>query len=124
VSAVRTVRKLLAAGAALGAAGCTVVTIHAASRDDVEVVSRFGVVSVRLEPRAGPVVVESTSFGASNSFDGFSLGYRSASLASWPGDGCRIVLWVRNIGDVKQLHALLGGSTDVCLAPEVPVRRR
>jgi hypothetical protein len=101
----------------LGAAGCAVVTIHAASRDDVEVASRFGVVSVQLKPGAGPVLVESTSFGVDNSFDGFVVGYRSASLAAMPPESCRIVLWVRGVEDVKQLNSLLGGSTDICVAP-------
>ena len=107
---------LLGAAAVLGAAGCAVVTIHAASRDDVEVDSRFGIVSVQIRPRAGPVIVESTSFGAGNSFDGFSVGYRSASLAALPADDCRIVLWVRNVDDLDHLNALLGAHTDVCVA--------
>jgi hypothetical protein len=112
-------RRLLAplgAAAVLGAAGCAVVTIHAASRDDVEVESRFGIVSVRLEPQSGPVTVETTSFGASNSFDGFSVGYRSASLAALPAGDCRIVLWLRNVDDMKELKALIGARTDVCAA--------
>lgn len=117
MSTARFLRALLGAGAALAAAGCAVVTIHAASRSDVEVSTHFGIVSVQLKPAAGPVLVESTSFGASNDVDGFSVGYRSASLATWPAGGCRIVLWVRNRDDVKHLSALLGGSTDVCVAP-------
>lgn len=111
--------RTLLATATLGAAGCAVVTIQAASREDVEVTSRFGVVRVELKPAAGPVVVESTSFGAINAFDGFSVGYRSASLAALPAGSCRILLWVRGADDVKQLNALLGGSTDVCVVPAV-----
>jgi hypothetical protein len=117
LSIARYTQALLAATAALGAASCAVVTIHATSRDDVEVAARFGVVSVQLRPGSGPVLVESTSFGASNSFDGFSVGYRSANLAAMPSNSCRIVLWIRSTDDVKQLNALLGGSTDVCVAP-------
>jgi hypothetical protein len=108
--------------AVLGAActcACAVIRIQSSSNEDVEVKTRFGIVSVELRPGAGTVLIDSRSFGAINAVDGFSVGYHSASFAAIARDGCHIVLWIRTDEQLKELNGLLRDRTDICvLSPE------
>jgi hypothetical protein len=95
--------------------GCTSVTIKAASQDDVELKTYLGLVSIELKPGAGGVIVESTSVGVMNAFDGLVVGYRGLSLAALPPDRCQLVLWIRTDEELKELSSLLREHTDVCV---------
>ena len=96
---------------------CTTVRIEAASKDDVEVKTCFGIVSVELKPGARGVVVESKSFGAIYALEGFTLGYHDASYAALAPDDCRVVLWIRTDEQLKELDRLLRERTDICAMP-------
>jgi len=118
VSNVRRIRALVVACAAssmLALAGCAVVRIQAAGKDDVEVKQRFGIVSVDIKPGAGATLVESTSLGAINGFEGFTLGYHSATVAALAGERCQLVVWIKTGEELKELDQLLRDRTDVCV---------
>jgi hypothetical protein len=105
----------LAAVIGAGSWGCAMVMVQAPSRDDVEVTTRFGIVSVEIRPGAGAVLVESTTVGAVNSFEGFALGYHNANIAAVAGGRCQMVLWIRTNEQLQELNALLREGTDVCV---------
>jgi len=126
VSDVRRLRALVVACAAssmLALAGCAVVRIQTAGKDDVEVKRRFGIVSVEIKPGAGATLVESTSLGAINGFEGFTLGYRSATVAALAGERCQLVVWINTGEQLQELDQLLRDRTDVCVVrPEETVK--
>jgi len=95
--------------------GCTVIAVHAPSKDDVEIKTRFGIVSVEIKPGAGAVMVESTSLGAINSFEGLAVGYHNTSIAAVAGGRCQLVLWIRTNEQLQELNSLLRDRTDVCV---------
>jgi len=104
----------------LAAGGCAVVHVQTPGKDGVEVKQGFGIVSVEIKPGAGATLVESTTFGASNGFQGFALGYQSATVAAIAGDQCRLVLWIKTDEELKELNQLLRERTDVCVVrPDV-----
>lgn len=108
-------RTALAVAIGAGAWGCARVMVQAPSRDDVEVTTRFGIVSVEIKPGMGAVLVESTSLGAVNSFEGLALGYHNASIAAVAEGRCQLILWIRTNEQLQELNALLRERTDVCL---------
>ena len=95
--------------------GCAVVKVHTSGKDDVEVKQGFGVVSLQINPSAGAVVVESRSFGMINGADGFSLGYRAATMAAVARDSCRLLVWVDTPGQLAELKGLLQDRADICV---------
>lgn len=96
--------------------GCTVVRIQTPGADGVEVKQRFGIVSLEIKPGAGATLVESSGFGASNGFQGFSLGYHNATVAALSADKCRLVLWIKTGEELKELNQLLSAhGTDICV---------
>jgi hypothetical protein len=107
--------RISAGGLILALAGCAVVNVQTAGKDDVEITRGLGIVSVQVKPGAGAVVVESVSLGLINSADGFSLGYRAASTAAVARDSCRLIVWVSTYGQLKELNELLQDRTDVCV---------
>jgi hypothetical protein len=60
-------------------------------------------------------VVESTSIGAINGFEGFALGYHDATVAAFASDDCQLILWIKTNGQLKELDELLGDRTGVCV---------
>jgi uncharacterized protein YceK len=104
-----------AMAAALGLEGCAVIRIQTAGKDDIEVKHRFGIVSVEIKPGAGATIVESTSFGAINGFEGFVLGYRDATMAAVGREHCQLVLWIKTKDQLKELGELLIDRTDICV---------
>lgn len=108
-------RAALAVVIGVGAGGCARVMVQVPSRDDVEVTTRFGIVSVEIKPGMGAVLVESTSVGAVNSFEGLAVGYHSASIAAVAEGRCQLILWIRTNEQLQELNALLRERTDVCL---------
>jgi hypothetical protein len=101
--------------ATLAVGGCSIVRIQVASKDDVEVKRGFGMVSVTVKPTAKATVVESTSFGVINGFEGFALGYHSATVAAFGGESCQLILWIKTNDQLQQLNELLRDRTDVCV---------
>jgi hypothetical protein len=99
---------------ALALAGCTVVRVQASGKGEVEVRQGVGIVSIQILPGAGAVVVDSTSFGAINGPEGFTLGYHSATTAAIKRDGCHLVVWIHTGEQLKELKELLQDRTDVC----------
>jgi hypothetical protein len=109
-------RIVLATAIGAGAWGCARVVVQVPTRDDVEITTRFGIVSVEIKPGVGAVLVDSTSLGAVNSLEGFVLGYHNASIASVAGDRCQLVVWIKTNEQLQELRALLRERTDVCVA--------
>lgn len=105
--------------AALATGACATVRIEAQSRDDVEVKTHFGIVSLVLRPGARSVVVDSNSFGVINTLEGLAVGYHSTSYAALAPDDCRIVLWIRANDQMNELERLLRDRTDVCVMPRL-----
>jgi hypothetical protein len=101
--------------AVLAAGGCTVVHIQGATKDDVAVYTKFGIVNVELKPGARSVVVDSSGFGAINALDGFTLGYQRSTYAALAPDDCRIVLWIRSDEQLKELNKFLSDRSNVCV---------
>jgi hypothetical protein len=91
------------------------VNVHTASKDDIEVRRGLGIVSLQVAPRAGAVVVDSVGFGAMHGPDGFALGYRAATTAALPRDGCRLLVWVKTEGELAELKGLLQERADICV---------
>lgn len=112
---IRALALFCAAGSALTLAGCAVVRIQTAGKDEVEVKQRFGIVSVEIKPGAGATLVDSTSLGAINGFEGLALGYHRANLAAIAGDKCRLVVWIKSGEQLQELEQLLRDRTDVCV---------
>ena len=110
-----------AAGLALveALASCAVIHIQTSGKDDVEVKQGVGIVSVNVKPEAGAVLVDSTSFGAINGFDGFSIGFHSATVAALAGDRCQLVLWIKTEDQLNELNQLLRDQTGVCVLRHV-----
>lgn len=104
-----------AISATLGSGGCAVVRIQTADKDDVEVKRGFGIVSVKIKPGAGATVVESTSIGAINGFEGFALGYHDSTVAAFASDGCQLIVWIKTNEQLKELDELLSDRTGVCV---------
>lgn len=102
------------AGMVVGLASCSVVRIQTAGKDDVEVKRSFGIVSVEIRPGAGATVIDSTSFGAINGFEGFTLGYHSATVAAISGKHCQLIVWINTGEQLTQLNDLLRDQTNVC----------
>ena len=101
--------------AVLLAAGCAIVEIRSPGSDHVRVERRFGMISVTIEPKAGAVFVDSTSFGAMNAFEGLAVGYHRSSVVYAAPDSCQIALWISTSEQVSLLNDLLAGKTDVCV---------
>jgi hypothetical protein len=113
-----------AMSATLGLAGCAVVRIQTADKDDVEVKRGFGLVSVKIKPGAGATVFESTTFGAINGVEGFALGYHDATVAALALEHCQLVLWIKTKEQLKELDELLRDRTDVCVVRPDQITRR
>jgi hypothetical protein len=107
--------RLSCTGLIAALAGCAVVNVQTAGKDDVEITRGLGIVSVQVKPGAGAVIVESVSLGMINGADGFSLGYQAASTAAVARDSCRLIVWVNAYGQLKELSDLLQDRTDVCV---------
>jgi len=100
----------------LGLWGCAVITIHVPSKDDVEIRSHLGIVSVEIKPEAKAVILESTSLGAINSFEGFAVGYHNTSIAAVADGRCQLVVWIKSNEELEELKSLLSErKTDLCV---------
>ena len=78
---------------------------------------------MEIKPGAGATLVESSGFGASNGFQGFSLGYHNATVAALSGDQCRLVLWITTGVEIKELNRLLSAQgTDICVVSADQIR--
>lgn len=101
--------------ASLATGACATVHIEVQSKDDVEVKTRFGIISLELRPGARSVVVNSSSLGVVNTLEGLAVGYHSTSYAALAPNDCRIVLWIHTNDQLKELDRLLRERTDVCV---------
>jgi hypothetical protein len=118
---IRTVlcRCVCAAVLASSLAGCAVVSVQTASKEDVEVTRGFGIVSLQVKPGAATVLVDSTTLGAISAVDGIAVGFHRANFAAIAGDRCQLVLWIKTRDQMDELDSLLRGRKDVCvLGPE------
>lgn len=113
----------LSLAAALATGACTTIRIEAQSKDDVEISARFGIVKLELRPGGQGVVVDSSSFGAINTFDGFALGYHRALYAALGPEDCRVVLWIQTGEQLKELDQLLRNHSQVCVVSSTEARR-
>lgn len=95
-------------------AGCTVVNVHTAAKDGIEVTRGLGIVSLQVKPGAGAVLVDSVGFGVINGPDGVALGYRAATTVVLAHDSCRLLVWVNTEGELKELKDLLQRE-DICV---------
>ena len=114
---VRVDRAVLAALLAINLWGCALVKMKVASKEDVSVVTRFGIVSLVIKPDARAVIAESTSFGIVNGLTGIAVGYHNTSFAALGDNRCQIVLWIRADDELRELNSLLRDRTDVCVVP-------
>lgn len=122
----RSLTRLAVAFALAGCAlpGCTVVRIQEASSGKVEVERHFGVLSVGLKPESD-AVIESTTVGFVNTYDGMAIGFHSATVAALGAAKCRVVLWIRTDAQLKELQDLLRERADVCVFnPDEDLRRK
>ena len=95
--------------------GCTVVRIQTAGTKDVEVKQHFGIVTIEAKPGAETILVDSTTFGVINSFDGFAVGYHDASMAFMSGNRCQMVIWLKTGEQLAELDKILRDHTGVCV---------
>lgn len=93
---------------------CTQITVYSG---DGTVASRseFGIVRLDTEPGHLPQVVESRSFGLVLQGGGFTLGYRSDSVAIIPHDDCRLVVWIAADSSPDTVTGLAKDSDRLCL---------
>ena len=92
--------------------GCTNITIKA--RDGTVSVKReFGFVTVSANPETDAIVSEIVGLGYMSSPMGVSVGFGYHTVALLPSS-CRIVLWPKGKGDLRELESLLRGNQSIC----------
>lgn len=99
----------------LAAGGCTQVTVHAGD-GTVSTHAALGVMQIDLGPGRRPQVVETAGLGLLVHDGGFTVGYRTSSVAMLPPDDCRLVVWVGADASPAALESLLADSDRLCLA--------
>lgn len=110
--------------AAIVTGACTTIRIEAQSKDDVEISTRFGIVNLELKPGGQSVVVDSSSFGAIKTFDGFTVGYHRALYAALGLNDCRVVLWIQTGEQLKELDQLLRNHSQICVVSSTENRSK
>lgn len=115
--------RALALLAAIVTGACTTIRIEAQSKDDVEISTRFGIVSIELTPGAKSVVVDSSSFGAINTFDGLAVGYHRARYAALGPKDCRVVLWIQTDEQLREIDQLLRNHSQICVVSSTEANR-
>lgn len=101
---------------------CTTIRIEAQSKDDVEISTRFGIVNLELKPGDQGVIVDSSSFGAINTFNGFAFGYHRALYAALRPHDCRVVLWIQTDEQLTELDKLLRNHAQICAVSSTEAR--
>ena len=93
--------------------GCT--TIKIIDRNNTTTIDRtFGFVAIHLDPSTDSVVSEVRCLGAIRTPSGYAFGYSSHAIAAL-SESCKIILWVQNDAQLRELQNLVGSLESVCV---------
>ena len=108
------VRLAFLAVALFALAGCTTITV--ADREGAaKVTTHFGVVNVDVCPGNDAVLAEVSSLGYQSGPMGFTVGLGKSSYAAL-GKACRLVVWIKNPAQARQVASLLKDQEGLCFA--------
>ena len=93
--------------------GCTILEITD-QKGDVKIERSFGIASIKLEGDTGLITAKVTGLGYLSTPLGYSVGYSDQMIAVTDG-ACRVVLWVDDKVDLKELEVQIQSVNSVCL---------